>query len=177
MLSGQPGSMARVASAPNLLGSNMAAPPAAVAAAAAAATAPSLGSGFVAMPGGGLQLQFGGASSGTGMGDGGAAGLPPMPMPGAAPMTMPAGGGGGLAQPLMVRVGSETHLIPHQQQQQHAAAALNGRGGAPKGLAPSTSLGKRMNRIQSEPTFACEPPGGRAGCSAALTAQRQPCGA
>ncbi|KAL4448899.1 hypothetical protein ABPG77_007616 [Micractinium sp. CCAP 211/92] len=153
MLSGQPGGMGRVASAPNLLGSNLAVPPAAGTAAAAAGPAPSLGSGFVAVPGGGLQLQFGTDSGGAGMGDAGAAGLMPMPIPASVPMVMPAGGGApSLTQPLMVRVGSETHLIPHQQQQQHAAA--NGRGGAPKGLPQSSSLGKRMNRIQSEPNFA-----------------------
>jgi hypothetical protein len=44
-------------------------------------------------------------------------------------------------------VGSETHLIPHQQQQPAAPPA----GAA--GAAGST-LGKRMSRIQSEPSFA-----------------------
>lgn len=147
---------ARVASAPDLRAAQQqsASPPAQqvqqAAQAAQAAQQPS-GPGFVALPGGGLQLQFGGS---VGAPAGPAAGLFGAPSPAsqpaelqAAPLQLP-GTAPGAAQPLLVRVGSETHLIPHQQQQPAPPAGAAGAAGS--------TLGKRMSRIQSEPSFACE---------------------
>ena len=144
---------ARVASAPDLRAAQQqsASPPAQqVQQAAQAAQQPS-GPGFVALPGGGLQLQFGGS---VGAPAGPAAGLFGAPSPAgqppelqAAPLQLP-GTAPGAAQPLLVRVGSETHLIPHQQQQPAPPAGAAGAAGS--------TLGKRMSRIQSEPSFACE---------------------
>ena len=117
------------------------------------------GPGFVALPGGGLQLQFGAPPPpsavdlfGPATGD-------------AAPAALPLPGGAGGGQPLLVRVGSETHLIPHQ------AGGARGGGGAGAaagfgGSAAPSALGKRMTRIQSEPSFArleAAPAGGAGG--------------
>jgi hypothetical protein len=161
--------VARASSAPNLHS--------AAAAAAAVALPPgqSLTSasipasqGFVALPSGGLQLQFSGLSDGFfGQLPGSAAGSglpPPAPMQAMQPMhLMPQGS----SQPLLVRVGSETHLIPHQQQQQQQQQrqrqGLGMQDTRGSGGGGSSTLGKRMNRIQSEPAFACEQ-GGRILC-------------
>ncbi|PSC77007.1 AP2-like ethylene-responsive transcription factor TOE3 [Micractinium conductrix] len=152
MLQAQGGIAPRVASAPNLsAGPTQHSPPPMPMPMAqeqqAAAAQAQAGGGFIALAGGGLQLQFGG-------GAGAPAGLfgapPPPPASAASPLQLPGDGGSG--QPLMVRVGSETHLIPNQQpalhqQQQHQAGGGAGRGG------PGSTLGKRMSRIQSEPAF------------------------
>jgi hypothetical protein len=69
-----------------------------------------------------------------------------------APLAPPQGGPSNVAvqpppRPLLVRVGSETHLIPHQQQPPLAPLQPSGR------TVGGTTLGKRMSRIQSEPHF------------------------
>jgi hypothetical protein len=138
----------RVASAPNLRDATASASPPhpqQQRQQEASPAAPAGQSGFVALPGGGLQLQFGAP--------------PPSAVAlfnqAAAPTQQIAnsGGGGGSmlsGQPLLVRMGSETHLIPHQLQQpqappQHDQRIVAGLGGS--------TLGKRMTRIQSEPAF------------------------
>lgn len=86
---------------------------------------------FVSLPGGGLQLQFG------------SGGPPP------AGMIPNPGSGSVLEEPLLIRVGSETHFLPTTN---HSAAAPSSSGGGGGGV---QTLGKRsgMQRIQSEPQF------------------------
>jgi hypothetical protein len=137
----------RVASAPNLRGATASASPPQPQQQRqqeASPAAPAGQSGFVALPGGGLQLQFGAP--------------PPSAVAlfnqAAAPaQQIPNSGGGSMlsGQPLLVRVGSETHLIPHQLQQPQAPPQHDQRMTA--GLGASSTLGKRMTRIQSEPAF------------------------
>lgn len=141
---------ARVASAPDLRAAaaqQTPSPPAAQL--QQPAMPPPSGPGFVTMPGGGLQLHFGAPPPAPAPVAAMFAAAPPAPELQAAqlqlPGAMPAAG-----QPLLVRVGSETHLIPHQQQQPGPAPGGGGLAGG------GSTLGKRMTRIQSEPSFACE---------------------
>jgi hypothetical protein len=125
---------------------------------------PAGGATFVAMPGGGLQLQLPGGTSIPGM----------IPSPGSdqhlsgmAAAAAPTGSGGSDGHhsiidddnnnnnnrnkngtKLLVRVGSEVHLIPGQQET-HRRSSPPGGGGSKGG---HTTLGKRsMQRIRSEP--------------------------
>ena len=103
---------------------------------------------------GGPGFMSGAMASGEPPAGGPASGLPLMAPP------LPAGFGGPQpprvplpAQPLLVRVGSETHLIPHQQQYADATAGAAGGVQRAQQGGGGSALGKRMSRIQSEPHF------------------------